>query len=115
MGGVPADAQLHAMAVDAATRVGVPPPATVWELPNDQPNAFAVGLRKSDTAVAVTRGLRASLTGHELRAVLAHEMGHLYAGDSSKSVHIATALAGMAGMYNGGKVLLRSSSSSKKK
>ena len=54
MGGVPADARLHAMAIDAANRVGVPAPATVWELPNDAPNAFAVGLRKADTAVAVT-------------------------------------------------------------
>merc|ERR1719324_2036315 len=119
MGGVPADARLHAMAIDAANRVGVPAPATVWELPNDAPNAFAVGLRKADTAVAVTRGLRASLTTTELQAVLAHEMGHLHAGDSSKSIHIATAVAGMAGMYNAGRALLRadrsSSSSSKKK
>ena len=37
------DARLHAMAIDAANRVGVPAPATVWELPNDAPNAFAVG------------------------------------------------------------------------
>ena len=97
----------------------MPAPATVWELLNDAPNAFAVGLRKADTAVAVTRGLRASLTTTELQAVLAHEMGHLHAGDSSKSIHIATAVAGMAGMYNAGRALLRadrsSSSSSKKK
>jgi len=45
------------------------------------PNAFALG-RKT---VAVTTGLLKSTTDEELKGVLAHELGHLFHGDSARS------------------------------
>jgi Zn-dependent protease with chaperone function len=45
------------------------------------PSAFALGRR----TVAVTTGLIKSATDEELKGVLAHELGHLYYGDSARS------------------------------
>jgi len=45
------------------------------------PNAFALGRR----TIAVTSGLLKSATDEELKGILAHELGHLYYGDSARS------------------------------
>lgn len=105
-GGVPADAQLVALAREAALAVGVAPPKAVYLLPAREPNAFACGLR-SNTAVGVTAGLVDSLSTDELRAVLAHEMGHLKHRDVARNTHVAIAAAGLGGVYHAGQQLLR--------
>jgi len=118
MGGKPADAQLVSMVNEVALRANYDPPAYVFEIPTTEMNAFAAGMRKSGTAVAVTSGLRRALSETELKAVLAHEMGHVLARDTSKNMHMVAAAAGLGGLYTAGRQLLRSdssSSSSKKK
>merc|ERR1719409_591460 len=60
--------------------------------------------------VAVTSGLRSILTTDELKAVLAHEMGHLRHRDVARNMHVAIASAGLGGIYSAGRVLLDSSS-----
>lgn len=108
MGGKPADPTLTRYAQEAAEAVGVSPPEAVYEVPANEPNAFAASnLFSSSTTVAVTSGLRSALTTDELKAVLAHEMGHLQYHDVVRNMHVATAVAGFSGIYQTGRMLMR--------
>ncbi|MDO4223707.1 MAG: protease HtpX [Acinetobacter sp.] len=49
--------------------------------PSYQPNAFATGWNKNAALVAVSTGLLERMNKDELRAVLAHEIGHVANGD----------------------------------
>lgn len=116
MGGKPADATLTEYAREAAKAVGVPPPEAVFEIPAREPNAFAASnLWAGSSTVAVTSGLRSALTANELKAVLAHEMGHLQYNDVVRNMHISVAAAGLGGVYQAGRILLDSSSRDRKK
>lgn len=107
MGGAPADKKLVEYAHEAAASVGVPPPEAVLELATKEPNAFAVSnLFAGSPTVAVTQGLRRALSPIELKAVLAHEMGHLRNADVVRNMHVALATAGMAGVFETGRILL---------
>ena len=53
----------------------------VWVYWDDTPNAFATGPSRNNSMVAVSSGLAMNLTDDELRAVLAHEVGHIANGD----------------------------------
>ncbi len=64
-----------------AQRAGLVGPPRLYLLPGSVPNAFVVG-SGDDTAVAVSKGLVTQLDRRELRGVLAHEVGHLQAGDT---------------------------------
>jgi heat shock protein HtpX len=112
MGGVPADQYLLRLADEAAIAVGVPPPQHVYEIPRGEPNAFAASgfLADKGSTVAVTSGLRRLLSTQELKAVLAHEMGHLRHKDVAKNMHVAVAVAGLGGLYEAGRILLNSRS-----
>lgn len=110
MGGVPAETALVDLARSAAEAVNVKPPQHVFEIPANEPNAFAAsGIRGSSTTVAVTTGLRRLLTQDELAAVLAHEMGHLRHRDVARNMHVAIASAGLGGIYEAGRMLVDSS------
>lgn len=62
-----------------ATRAGLPmPEVAVYE---GEPNAFATGASKSNSLVAVSTGLLASMNEEEVEAVLAHEIAHIKNGD----------------------------------
>lgn len=100
------DPKLTRLANEAAAAVGVPSPR-VFEVNSREPNAFAAaGFRGRDTSVTVTTGLREILTTDELKAVLAHEMGHLRHRDVTRNIHIAAATAGLGGIYQTGRWLL---------
>ena len=49
----------------------------VYIIPDDKPNAFAIGRKPERQAVAVTSGLLRILDRDELQGVMAHEIGHL--------------------------------------
>ena len=62
-------------------------------------NAFASGLRPSDYAITVTRGLLDSLNKRELQAVLAHELTHIRNKDTQLLV-IAVIFAGIFAFFS---------------
>ncbi|MDX8380582.1 MAG: protease HtpX [Ghiorsea sp.] len=63
-----------------AEREGIKMPE-VWVYWDDVPNAFATGPSRNNSMVAVSSGLASSLSDNELKAVLAHEVGHIANGD----------------------------------
>ena len=90
--------ELEAMVQDLAQRAGVPPPR-LYTVPSEQPNAFATGRNANHAAVAVTDGLLQQLPPDQVRAVLAHEFGHIRNRDilvSSIAAMIAGAVAAIA-------------------
>ncbi len=65
---------------ELARREGLKMPE-VWVYWDDTPNAFATGPTRNSAMIAVSSGLAMQLTDDELKAVLAHEMGHVANGD----------------------------------
>jgi len=63
-----------------AQREGIKMPE-VWVYWDDVPNAFATGPTRNNAMVAVSSGLAMNLNDDELKAVLAHEVGHIANGD----------------------------------
>ncbi len=67
----------------------------VWIYDSPDPNAFATGPSKNNSMVAVSTGLLQNLKEDEVKAVLAHEMGHVYNGD----MFATTVLAGLMNTF----------------
>ena len=67
----------------------------VWVYESPDPNAFATGPSKNNSMVAVSTGLLQNLKEDEVKAVLAHEMGHVYNGD----MFTTTVLAGLMNTF----------------
>lgn len=65
---------------ELAAREGIKMPE-VWVYWDDSPNAFATGPTRNNAMVAVSSGLAMNLSDDELKAVLAHEVGHIANGD----------------------------------
>jgi len=61
---------------DMAQKAGVPMPKLAI-VEDKSPNAFVFGRTLASSTLAVTRGLLERLNAEEVKAVLAHEMGHL--------------------------------------
>ena len=62
--------------VATAQQAGVPVPK-IWESGDPLPNAFVFGRTVGSAELVVTAGLLEQLNQDEIRAVLAHEIGHL--------------------------------------
>ena len=89
---------LYRIIEELAARAGLPKPR-VYLIPSEQPNAFATGRNPTHAAVAVTAGLLGQLPREQVRAVLAHELGHVRNRDilvSSIAAVIAGAIAAIA-------------------
>lgn len=74
--------QLHEVVATLAQRAQLPRPPALFYMPTGVANAFAVGSR-DDAVVAVTEGLLRRLPPRQIVAVLAHEIGHVRAGDTT--------------------------------
>jgi heat shock protein HtpX len=87
---------LNVLVEELAARGGMPVPK-VYLIESEQPNAFATGRNPQNAAVAATTGLMRILDRDEVRAVLAHELGHVRNRDSL-TMTITAVLAGAIGM-----------------
>ena len=65
---------------ELAEKAGVGMPE-VGIFPSEAPNAFATGWNKNDALVAVSAGMLKRFPRDEVRAVMAHEIGHVANGD----------------------------------
>lgn len=70
------DQRIVAMVHSMADKAKVPRPK-VYLVNNPIPNAFAFGRTKSSSNVALHTGLIEKLTEDEVKAVIAHELGHI--------------------------------------
>lgn len=84
--------QVERIVTDLAAREGMPMPK-LYYVPTAIPNAFATGRSPEHAAVAVTSGIMEILNDDELRAVLAHELGHV----KNRDMLVSTIAATMAG------------------
>lgn len=79
-------AHIYDMVEDLCYHANIPMPK-LWYIPTPMANAFATGRNPKHASVAVTQGLLDVLEEHELRGVLAHELGHVKNRDNFGCYH----------------------------
>ena len=89
------ESELYQILESIVSRTKLPMPK-LYIIDTPQSNAFATGRNPKHAAVAVTTGLMKILTKDELRAVLAHEIGHI----KNRAILISSVAATIAGVIS---------------
>ena len=74
--------EIHQMLSEISKTAGIPKPK-LYLINRNDPNAFAFGRTQGSAGIALHKGLIEMLTKEELRAVIAHEVGHIKHRDVS--------------------------------
>jgi heat shock protein HtpX len=91
---------IYDMVHELTQKMGIPMPK-LWIIETRMANAFATGRNPKHASVVVTTGILDMLEPHELRGVLAHELGHVKNRDiliSTIAATIATAISYVGSM-----------------
>jgi heat shock protein HtpX len=92
--------KIYEIVEEVAEEARMPMPK-IYEIPSDNPNAFATGRNKDHAVVAVTNGIMRILTRDELKGVIAHEFSHIKNKDmliQTIAATIATVISYLATM-----------------
>ena len=87
--------KLYQAVKEVAKLSGLPMPK-VYIIPTNSPNAFATGRNPNHAVVAATEGILKILNEGELKAVLAHEFGHI----RNRDILISTIVGTIAGVIS---------------
>lgn len=93
---------------DTASKAGLSYNPAVYIIPSKEPNAFAAGTTPETSVVAVTSGLLSTLSPQEVKAVIAHEMGHARHHDVGRMMQTAAMSAGFTAVLRQGWDLMTS-------
>lgn len=82
--------------VKEVSRLSSLPMPKVYVIPSNSPNAFATGRNPKNAVVAATEGILKILNEEELKAVIAHEFGHI----RNRDILISTIAGTIAGVIS---------------
>lgn len=85
--------KIETIVKEVALNANLPMPK-VYIVPSKNPNAFATGRSPKHSAIALTNGILDLLSKHELKSVIAHELGHI----KNRDTLITTIAATIAGI-----------------
>ena len=89
---------VHELCVAAGTR-----PPKLMVMPRDMSlNAFAAAWEPQDAVIVVSMGALEYLSRDELKGVVAHELSHLYEGDTRLNMELAGYVFGLEMLFNYG-------------
>lgn len=89
------DQRLRNIVQEMAIASAMPVPKVFVLDREDLINAFAAGWDEQDTAIIVTKGALERLSRDELQGVVAHEFGHLQAGDTRLNMRLIGMVFGL--------------------
>lgn len=93
-------ADIEPMVQSLSNHMGLPMPK-LWLIKTPVANAFATGRNPRNASIAFTTGILELLDPHEIRAVIAHELSHIYHRDilvTTMAATLATAIGYLTNM-----------------